>query len=145
MTRWCDRACTCHRPAFSSLLRSLLDVRTSHRFLLRHRRHPDLHFNLRQRPAGCHPASTATVTTSATTVAPRQVLNDPAVFHAVTSDVNRPVGVAQAYTRLKGVVDNLRSALLPPPPPPLPTLTDPSSAGLASPVVRVQRRSMASA
>jgi hypothetical protein len=36
------------------------------------------------------------------------VLNDPAVFHAVTSDVNRPVGVAQAYTRLKGVVDNLR-------------------------------------
>jgi len=36
------------------------------------------------------------------------VLNDPAVYHAVTSDVNRPVGVAQAYTWLKGVVDNLR-------------------------------------
>jgi len=36
------------------------------------------------------------------------VLNDPAVYHAVTSDVNRPVGVAQAYAWLKGVVDGLR-------------------------------------
>ena len=38
----------------------------------------------------------------------RYVLDDAAVFGAVTGDANRPVGVAQAYTWLKGVVDNLR-------------------------------------